>query len=184
MRAWFAFCATNITYIPYMVQQDEYKSLMPICNGIETIDDDCIREYNSDLVAPAFDYSRAALWIITIFNLVICILCYKKRYLVNYILYLESIQFMVSLMIPSAMLSNRSNNFYIQRQSLRFLTYYCDQPGHIYFLVPYTAFALFFPVHVIYLKPLTPGTVAINVFLILTVFAGCCLLGMLISYIS
>ena len=38
--------------------------------------------------------------------------------------------------------------------------------------------------HVIYLNPLTPGTVAINVFLILVVFAGCCLVGMLISYIS
>ena len=108
-----------------MVQNDEYKSLRPICDEVETIEN-CINGYNRDLVAPAFDYSRAALWTITVFNLVISILCYKKRYLVNYILYLESLQFMASLMIPSEEFSNRSNNFYIQRQSLRFLTYYCD----------------------------------------------------------
>ena len=34
MRAWFAFCANNITYIFYMVEKDEFESLMPMCDDI------------------------------------------------------------------------------------------------------------------------------------------------------
>ena len=69
-------------------------------------------------------------------------------------------------------------------QGQRFLVFYCDQISHIYFLIPSTAFYLFYSENVIYQNPLTIGVVLYNIFLVLVIFVSACLCGIVIIYIS
>ena len=177
MRAWLTFSFQTLNKMYIMTAHEEYKGLLPICREQCSIDDDiggtsasvinseevttdqsqCIKNYNIEMVEPAYDFCRVALWIIVLFSFLINILSYRWRSLINLAFYLEGVQHMVTVMIPSFEFQSMTSGYYALRLAIRFLFYYCDTPDHIYFSTVSAAFFLFFPSVAVYQQAMPLG---------------------------
>ena len=177
MRAWLTFTFQTLSKMYIMVAHEEYKGLLPICIEQCSVDNvkatsatstkaekvvaadqsQCIKDYNIEMVEPVYDACIVAIWTILLFSLLINILSYKWRNLTNLAFYLEGLQHMITLMIPSVEFQTMTSGNYALRQAIRFLFYYCDTPDHIYFSVISSAFFLFFPSVAVYQQAMPLG---------------------------
>lgn len=101
--------------------------MIPLCEEVSSNDGEgCIKNYNVNLLEPIFDYLVITQWVVIILSVITCILSYKWRNLVNLIMYLDSIMMAVTVVIPSEEYAKYTNNYYVQRAGLSFLSFYCD----------------------------------------------------------
>ena len=161
-RAWVAFTAfAGIRFGElclgtrggwYMKQhQCEDRSLL--CEQ-----DDCLGPYAKELLDPGEDFFRILLIVLTILSIILCVLCYRWRFLANSFVYIEFLIRVTAVMIPNRTSYQHTPIQYLWITSVAYICFFCDEIGHIIVLTVLLAFQSFFAVHVIYLKPFNVGT--------------------------
>ena len=98
--------------------------------------------------------ARWAVVSLTILSVLLCIFCYRWRFLIHTFIYLECIIRLSASFIPNVYNEAHSNIDLAMLSSLFFLCFSTDGIGQVAFNTLFFAFAAFFDVHVVYEKDL------------------------------
>ena len=123
-----------------------------------------------ELLDPVKETFRYVVICGTIFQLVLCLLCYKWRFLIHSFIYVECIIRMCASFVPNVYNEAHSNIDLAMLATIFFLGFYTDGIGQVIFNTISCAFVVFFDVHVVYQKKLTFEAFIMNVVVIAFVF--------------
>ena len=131
---------------------------------------ECVHVYNTELLDPVKDTFRYVVICGTILQAVLCILCYKWRFLIHSFIYVECTIRVCASFVPNVYNEAHSNIDLAMLSSIFFLGFYTEGIGQVIFNTLSCAFAVFFDVHVVYQNKLTFDAFIMNVIIIVFVF--------------
>ena len=150
--------------------------------GQET--DQCVPfDFRDDLVQ---DFRTTIKYVSICLVLVSCVLAlaiYKRRGLVDFILYLELLHLTFLTTIPSPN-NNYTDLYTLMVHYWMFTAFYTNKGGQIIVSVLSQTFATFFILPIIFMKPLTFGSVISKVSLAVALFVICMTLAIMLEYIG
>ena len=121
---------------------------------------------------------------LTILSVLLCVVCYRWRFLIHSFLYLECIIRLSASFIPNVYNEAHSNIDLVMLSTIFFLCFSTDGIGQVAFNTLCWAFAAFFDVHVVYEKELNFEFFIMNIFLIVSLFTAQLVAFLFFTYVQ
>ena len=180
-RAWVIFSSFSLARLAMLVTSTgAWFGKQSICLPEEPYREDCIYNYNVEqLGGPVQDMARWVLASLVILSLLLCILCYKWRVIANSFLYFECAINIIAVFIPNTYNARHSNIDMTMLSVIYVLSLYTDRADQLIMAPIHLGLTLFVKLNLVYLNPLTVGSILMNSGLVLAFFICTCFVGMM-----